>query len=739
MHLKKSQSETPPPIPLSCTLWNLTLNISKKKRLDLVVCGCSANLSQFLSLSPKIICWLKDYYLVEKYLLLPPFQPNSILPQEVLDAYQVAKETIKLKSADPDSVFPSEVNMITSYLSIDQPAENLQVKVSSTDYVGTYESKSAQSSITRSVNSSACSLNRITQATGFTIPTIRTIDGFSVEEALARHIGVDISLEGIVAEKRRGVMMIVYGPALSGKTTQSKFLANFYDGVVLDIDTILIEAISSACTEVGIKARMLCYQSMLAKIVDSSETGGAGACLLPKKQTLVVKEKDKEKDQQLTDSVSYLKPPSQFKVDPYIDMPYAVPEGTLMPTVLQEDIIVDILADRFARPDCLKAVVIDGIESCFTSLSLQLVLRAFNNRAHIYFVHLGLEFHVIKERQEEMYLEKLVKSKEEEKRKKEERICEEQQVNALLEMDEDEYELLTEEQQDEIDAIRLKRRKVWRLKKEQEKKEFLRLKRERKEEEERLKEEEKLKKKGKRDKKVQQTKILPNATAGGSTMPTRSGSIVSAAVIGPTSSSLVGGIPASCSAISTGSGLDSPINTMSYATPKHAKIKRKASPKVARQAEVDHVLEKSYFNYKLGMEGLKVVLDDWDRQKGINRFKEPEESKTTPVRKGKGSKIKEQEPTAQQAITDSEENREGMGVPFIDIDGSQSMSDISEKIMASGLPSYKDILNGLGLGPSGTPIPNPVTLQVCPFPLKREAIKQEPGMFFFVSTSPDDL
>lgn len=684
--------------------------------------------------SSKIIYWLKDYYEEEKHLLLPPFQPNATLPQEVLDAYQTVKDAMMVNSAEPDSLLPSEVNVLG--ISNHDLVTNSQFKILSADHAGFYESKSAQSNATRSVDSSVASLIRITEATGFTFPTVRTIDQFPVEKALANHVGVDITEAGLKAEKRRGVTVIIHGSALSGRTTQAKALASYYDGAVLDIDSVLIEAISSATTEAGVKARTLCYEAMTVKSADSIEATNLGVNLGPKKQPSLTK--DKEKEQQQADPISCLKPPSLFKVKPHMDMPYKVPEATLMPLLLPEEIIVEILANRFLEPDCLKAVVIDGIESSFSSLSVQLILKAFNNRTHIYFVHLGIEFPVIKERQEEINRQKLMKIRKEQERKKEAEQREEQRIIALLELEEDEYEALTEEQQEEIDVIRLKRKKARRLKKQKEKQEKLRLEREKKEEEERLREEEKLKKKGKKDKKPPPAKPLP--LHGANTVSSRSGSVASTSGNIPIPSP---GLPASHSGASLGSGQESPSNiATNTATPKHTKVKRKASPKPAGQTELESdscIVEKTYSNYKLGLDSLRAVLEDWDRHKGITRKPiEPEEQKATPVKRGKTLRIKEHEPTIQDAILESEETREGIGVPLIDIDGNQSESDIYAKILNSGLPSYEEILTGFGLGPSGTPIPSPVTLQVCPFPLKRAPVKQESDMFCFMTTSPDD-
>lgn len=42
-----------------------------------------------------------------------------------------------------------------------------------------------------------------------------------VAEALARHLGIDLTNDGIQARNRRGVAIIVHGPPGSGKTTFS--------------------------------------------------------------------------------------------------------------------------------------------------------------------------------------------------------------------------------------------------------------------------------------------------------------------------------------------------------------------------------------------------------------------------------------------------------------------------------------------------------------------------------------
>jgi len=647
-----------------------------------------------------------------------------------VDTFNAAKEKAKEQE---ESQGPSEINIadVNSCVSIDQQqVEGVQRKGSAGEAVGTYEMKSgqSQSSTSRSIDSSASSLNRITEATSFHFPaeSERTIDGFCVEEALARHVGVDITKEGMEAEKRRGIALVLHGPALSGKTTQAKLLAKHYKGQVIEVDALIVEAISSANTETGQKARAFCYQAMKTKVETVSEPIPVQPP--PIKKQVTVKEKEKEKEMQLSDVVSYLKPPFLFQIDPHLNTPFAVPEATLMSTPIPEDYVVQILSDRISMDDCRKGVVVDGIESSFTSNTIPLVLRAFNNRKHIYVINLGIELEDIKDRHYEIEHQKAMKIKEEEEKKREAIEREEQRIQALLNMDEDDYEALPVEKREEIDAIRLKRKKALRLKKRREKEEKLRLEQEKREEEERLRDEDK-KKKGKKDKKAPSKLHM-----GGGVFPSRSGSVLS--TVAPSPMHAMG----TDSRTSLVSPADSPGQ---FPTPRHGKIKRKTSPKSVVNGEATEselpIFEKGFNNYKLGVMGLKSVLDDWDRQKGVGKIKKVEEdTKATPNRKPRSFKSKEQEPVVVHEESQEEESREGVGIPFIELSGTLPDKEIFSKILGSGLPTHEEILDALGIGPSGTPLPKPVTLQVCPYPLKRAPIKQESHIFSFIATSPDD-
>ena len=50
------------------------------------------------------------------------------------------------------------------------------------------------------------------------------------------------------------------------------------------------------------------------------------------------------------------------------------------------------------------------------------------------------------------------------------------------------------------------------------------------------------------------------------------------------------------------------------------------------------------------------------------------------------------------------------------------------------------VLDGLGMGPKGPPIPPPATFSVIPYPVKRKAplVSEFGGRYIFIASSPDD-
>ena len=81
---------------------------------------------------------------------------------------------------------------------------------------------------------------------------------------------------------------------------------------------------------------------------------------------------------------------------------------------------------------------------------------------------------------------------------------------------------------------------------------------------------------------------------------------------------------------------------------------------------------------------------------------------------------------------------DGIGVPHIIVED-VNKSELDELYKHAQLPQLAEVLDGMGLGPRGPPIPPPATFDVVPFPAFRQA---PPGSEFshyvFVTTNEND-
>ena len=99
-----------------------------------------------------------------------------------------------------------------------------------------------------------------------------------------------------------------------------------------------------------------------------------------------------------------------------------------------------------------------------------------------------------------------------------------------------------------------------------------------------------------------------------------------------------------------------------------------------------------------------------------------------------------------QATPVSQEERierrleEGVGIPHLQIDATPEDVNVWQQVLdASKLPSLDEVLDGLGLGSRGPPIPPPASFAVVPYPVKRHAPPgAEGGHYAFIASSPDD-
>lgn len=692
-------------------------------------------------------------------LLLPPPTLGGTLPAEITSAYEKhQKPTLglqKTQQADTDTInLPSEANIMgESVISVDHTQPPSQTTLQLSDIPNTFRDTNtlhpSTSALVSNVELSIIeSLSGLTQATGGN--SYADIEVSPATAAIARYIGIDLSPEAAEAEKKRGVAIVIHGPPSSGRTTQAKSLGETYSAPVLVLDDIITAAISSASTPAGCKAREHCIKEVENKAANELAEVTSNLSAVSKKQ-INAKEKDKDKEKE-PEIPGLPEPAVPFSVQTLDNTQYAVPEGTLMPTVLPEDLVLEILTDRLQHTDCYKGVIFDGIESYFTSstlVSTALLLRSFSNRVHIYFVNLQIECDDIQERlkaieeekeRQALELKQQLEEKEEEERKK---------IEELLQMEEDEYEALSAEEQTKIDEIRLQRKHETREQRRREKEEQEQKEKEHQEEEMKRLEEEKLKKKGRKDLSKQRpsnvvkppavSALLQQAAAGVATQ-SRPGSSLTGGVPGQQS---LGGITMTASGASVVSGTESPGGTPKKKVLKKVPTRASAIMEDCYEGDTGTPLEKKYRYYSNMFDGLKSILEDWDRQKGMVRPKKQPEleehtHKTTPSRKSKGGKNKDG-PDQRSTTPVVEESREGLGIPLINVQAVSSLDEVNKDMFENGLPSSLSILEGLGLDPNGPPVPKPVTFQVYPFPLKRRNLDHVPqDRFCFIAASPDD-
>uniref|UniRef100_A0A3Q3MLA1 HYDIN axonemal central pair apparatus protein n=1 Tax=Mastacembelus armatus TaxID=205130 RepID=A0A3Q3MLA1_9TELE len=178
-----------------------------------------------------------------------------------------------------------------------------------------------------------------------------------VSRAIARHMCIDLSSESLAAHTPRGIAIIVYG----GPQTAAA-LAEHYGGACLSVDAIVTDVLMNGTSPVSLTARQL-YNHGLAKY-NEKKTKEAGkhniSCLC---------------------IVVYCSQAFVFQED-----------VTTFSSLLPEQLLAEILAERFQLSDCQRGVIIDGLESSYTQSvesTLQVVLKALKNRKHIYVVTLA--------------------------------------------------------------------------------------------------------------------------------------------------------------------------------------------------------------------------------------------------------------------------------------------------------------------------------------------------------------
>lgn len=371
----------------------------------------------------EVLRWVREYDKQHR-LFLPPVEPGATLPHEIMDAYKreqqaqlaVSKSAHELSDHEHGDAMGSSTSVERTgsqmgLLQLPSVTEILQARLAAAEGQSAHPSSTALGHPVVGVTSYTSVLSHATLGSIYSQGDLPGLESSPVAACIARYLGLDISPEAALAENRRGIAVVIYGPPTSGKSTQAKLVGSRYGTAVLAVDSLIIDAISTASTSAGCRARELCIEAMNAPKAEAELMPAkppSGTKRLSSRSGLAIQAtKETSAD---TPSVHF-EPPKTFPVQALKDTPHAVPEGTLLPTTLPEEVIVEILADRLQQSDCRMGVVFDGLESQFAPEPLMvasLILKAFHNRKHIFFVNIDMSLEGMQER--------LVEIKEEEQR-----------------------------------------------------------------------------------------------------------------------------------------------------------------------------------------------------------------------------------------------------------------------------------------------------------------------------------
>ncbi|NXT36809.1 HYDIN protein, partial [Pelecanoides urinatrix] len=775
----------------------------------------------------QILRMLKDYD-CHNTLLLPPRAPGEKLPPEVLEYYQDQKrlqdEQANTKTGEPAGQDNADfedvrslsgqggkhsagiIRTISSHSSVIPSSvfeESQSNKVDSKSECGAEEEDGAEKRRGTAEHRQSPASSK--EAAG-------ELDDSPVYRAIARHLGINISAEGRAARNRRGIVVIVHGAPLAGKTSAAVALSKYYGAACLSIDAVVTEAISDRSSSAGLRARELCVRAAIEQSHKETDDAGqnADASLslpfgaeakhspdvsqsssgdkvslhsLSSRGRVSAAAGKRKADGHASQSQKQRPTGSQGSSNSHLNSPLpCVPaqqwlsisgstagELGFMSCVLPEDLLVAILSERLQLSDCYQGVVFDGLETLFAhnmASALLCLLKAVRNRPYIYFVNLFQDYVSFKARE--------TAAKEQEGREQEEAARREEA--RLWEMDEEEYDALTEELKAQLNNnIRQvqrerKKRSMEQLAQELEEKHQQEL--------ERLKEEEELKKKSKRGKR-ELGKDKDNASGKKSQPGVRQNMNTSTSNTNASTSNrsdVTEGVdrrgslkerPDSVAGDREDKKKQSKV-PMTDACP--AAVVQPADPENGEtknevQSDSEKNLALRFKIYEASQKDVTHILSSWDRVQGIllsplnqeevrhqaedqrqhlssrRSWKEREKERQERLEKERLEKLKALEDSKLSRLEG--EGEEGsargqdVGVPCLEIQVLSS-EDVTRKILESGkLPAAEQILDGLGLGPSGPPIPPTAFYSVIHYPEERTAPAAGEALKHFVFVVPE--
>ncbi|XP_070307131.1 hydrocephalus-inducing protein homolog isoform X1 [Odocoileus virginianus] len=741
----------------------------------------------------KILRTLKGY---DSYnsLLLPPRLPGEKLPPEVFEYFREIKrakeEQMKVKyleslaqenEEDDGPLSEQGTSASTKRTSLSRGisvTSNLEER-----HVPVVESKTypEEEEDEESLEKIMFQTDKIQSIDSHSAEEVGEVENNPVSKAIARYLGIDISAEGRMAKNRKGIAIIIHGTPLSGKSATAVSMARYYSAACLNLDSVMLEAISDSNNIAGIRARELCIRAAIEQSMKEEESAQEAAAMnqnavgqlrlssetlgkLTSECTLVTPEvkptkpvrgsvlitkgkadshgsgsqKQHHQHSSETPQVSSSPLPSG-PTQRRLSVSASVGGDTgLLSCVLPEELFTQIVADRIQLSDCYRGVVFDSLETLFARnapTALLCLLKAIGNREHIYVINMAQDYAAMKAQEKAKNEQEEHKRREAQKREKE----------RLQNMDEEEYDALTEEEKITFNrevqqALReRKRRELERLAKEMQERKL-------QQELERQKEEDELKRKNKKPK---QGPVKEEPSVKKTQIPSRQ------------------------------------ILNFSKLEVKIDAVERKVSIREQEQEEsegdlpkdTDKNLAQRFKAFELTLKDIQSVLAYWDRKQGVllqhvgaedASHEEGADQRQVPSAGRRGRKERERERAekeraererlereraererleklrAQEEHSDGgegeEEDREGkkdLGVPFVSIQTPDPEgSSWKQALENERLPKGEQILDILGLGSSGPPIPPPALFSIISYPVKRQPLTMTEILKHFVFVTP---
>ncbi|XP_061629909.1 hydrocephalus-inducing protein homolog [Phyllopteryx taeniolatus] len=551
-----------------------------------------------------------------------------------------------------------------------------------------------------------------------------------LSSAIARYMSVDLSPKGLAALNCRGIAIIIYGAPLTAQSSKATALANHYGGACLSMDAMLADSLMHGTSLVCLAGRQLFnraaaeHAQKMEEAVELSANIGLRADSPSEAASVSPNSVPTEAHSKPADtSSSDLK--AQEKGSTHSSMPI---NKTTLSNLLPEQLLVDILAERFQLDDCYCGIIIHGLDSVYTTsvaYSLQVILKALNNRKHIYVINLSDTYSALKARMK-------AQRKAEDALLKEKAELEEEWLQNL---DEEEYEALPEEEKERINE-RQKQKKLKVLER------IMKMQKEKKQQDDM--------KKVKLDELKKKTK--KGAVKEAKQVSRKKGSLESKQ---PSSAMAAPRIPSSKESLVDKK--DQPSNDAKQGKDEKSKDEtnrdiQSDSPSEAPTVDKLHSMFSAYEKIQTQVEH---ILQHWDRVNCLLRVplpgqepppapEEPPIEKQTPAaKKSKKSSSKIPSPYNQmEASLKSEKAPEKPNIiPHIVLKlTGKDYPDVLELLKRKAMPPLNEVLDDLGLGTGTLSIPPPLTFSVIHLPKNRERVKRQLNCncFTFLSRSAGD-